>query len=474
MENQLLELYHTGCRVNSEFSLRDITFALPAGSVLAIMGKNASGKSTLCAMLMGVFPIGAGEVKIDGTLVNIRTAADAAAQGILLLGQNQPIFENMKVYENIYFGQELSKGKLLDNARMREECARLLERLHIPVSPLDTMRALTYAQRQLISLARAMCSGARILLMDEPSTHMDSASKKLLWQSIDALKQAGKTVLLCTHDPEEALCAADRVAFMEDGTLSEPEPTASFDEESLVSRAYGVAPGALYERTRAVPGEELLRVEIDGIAFRVRRGEVVALLGDSHCAQGLLAKLGGVSAHRGTVTVGGTVVEASPIGAVSKGISLALDDEAEMELASAREVLDNGAKVGVGAKLLFEMQRVGSQLSGAFGGWVGLGRKQEYNTGGNRRREMVDRALSRRASVYLLMEPSAGLDFPAKRRMYERFGLIAKEGAALVFATGNAAEACGLADRLLILRDGKLVGEVTPQDKSALRALLEH
>lgn len=473
LENQFLELYHAGCRVNSEFYLRDIDLALNAGEAVAVMGKNASGKSTLFSMLMGLFPADNGEILMEGQRVAIASPQDAAARGILLLGQNQPMFDNLKVYENIYFGQELTRGKMLDNTRMCREAGDLLKRLGIPVSPTAPVRELGHATRQLVNLARAVCTGARLILMDEPSTHLDAADKKMLWETVRTLKQEGKAFLLVTHDPAEALAVSDRIAFMEGGILSAAEPASTFNEETLAARAYGIPAGTMYERLRAEPGAEVLHMEAPGVSMSLRRGEVAALLGDGPLAQALLAACAGLVKMNGQITVNGNRIQPSPFSGIENGVSLALDDEAEEEIASAREMLDSGAKSGAGTRAMFQMRRLGSSLSGTFGAWIGMGKKSEYVTGGNRRRELMERALSRRASLYLLLEPSAGMDVPARMRMYERFGRIAREGGAILFATGNLSEAFGLADRLLVLQEGKLVLDIPAGEADKARALLE-
>lgn len=474
MENVLLELYQAGCRVNSEFYLREIDLKLRAGECVAVMGKNASGKSTLFSMLMGLFPASSGEILLEGKKVRIASPQDAAAQGILMLGQNQPMFGNLKVYENIYFGQELTRGKMLDNGRMCREAGDILKRLGIPVGPTTPMAELGHARRQLVNLARAVCTGARLILMDEPSTHLDIADKRTLWDTVAAMKREGKSFLYITHDPAETLAVADRVAFMEEGIMTPAEPLDGYTEETLAARAYGIRPGALYERERAEPGAEAVRVESAGISFVLRRGEVAALLGDSETAQGLLARMGGLAAFDGTVAVNGVKIEPTPLSAIENGVSLAIDDAAEEEMNDARVFLENGTGSGFRGRTLYKMRRVAGGLGSTFGAWIGMKPSREYVTGGNRRRELMERALGRRASLYLLMDPSAGMDVPARMRMYARFGRIAGEGAAILFVTGNLSEAVGLADRILVVRDGKLLMDAKNSgDPDAISALLK-
>lgn len=475
MENTLLELYHIGCRVSSEFYLRDISLTLKAGECIAIMGRNASGKSTLFSLLLGLYQKDSGEVYIDGKKMPALSPQEAVSQGILLLGQNQPMFRDLKVYENIYFGNEITKGRILDNAKMRQEATALLARLNIPVNPMAVMGELGYAQQQLVQLAKAVCSGTRLVLLDEPSAHMDAAGKKSLWAAVQNMKKEGRSFLYITHDPEEVLAVADQAAFMENGILSPPEPVTGMDEEILASRAYGIRPGGLYERARVALGEEVLRVDSPDISFSLRQGEVAALLGDNASAQGLLSRIGGMFPMRtGTITVNGKKIEPSPLSAVENGVSLALDERAEEELEGARELLENGKKNTPALRALFRIRQAGSSISGAFSSWLGMTRKGEYMTGGNRRREMMERALGCKAQVYLLMDPSAGMDMPSRARLYARFGSIAQERGALLFVTGNWPEAVGLADRLLVLRNGKLVCDVPAETGAAqAKAFLE-
>lgn len=484
----LLELSHVGRRINSEFYLEDNNLQLSAGEVVAIIGKNASGKSSLFAALMGVLPIESGQVSMDGQPIQILTPTDATTRGIMLLGQNQPMFDNMRVYENIYFGQELTiqgRGGLLDDRRMREEARGLFQRMEMRIDVLARLNQLNHAQRQLVGLARAIATGGRLLLLDEPSTHLNAVEKQEFWNAIKALKKQGRSVLLVSHDPKEVLATADRLAVMDKGTLGEPRPVAGMTEKEIIESAYEIKAADLYHRERAKPENTVLATshlsggEFTDVTFSLRGGEVVALCGGAGSgARALLRALGGFEYKLlGSMRGREKVIPGQPMSALEQGISLAMGEEEEAIIRECEQLLRKGKKYTLLTRAQLGMALLGVGFSQMFGGWVGMrGAPKEHITGGNRRRELMERVISRKAKVFLLCDPTAGMDVLARMRLYERLGRLALSGACILMLTNSLEEAFGFCDRLMILKNGKLVLDAPiPQDEdnSSLRSRAE-
>ena len=282
----ILELRGLCRRINSEFYLHDIDLTLHEGEVGAIVGRNASGKSTLFSVIMGVFEADSGEIYIDGRRAVIRNTTEATDNGLILTAQNQQIFTNLSVYENIFFGQELRAPGLpvISNRRMIAATQELFRDMGLSLDPRAPASALSPAQRQLIQIARACVSeNAKVFLLDEPSTRLNAEEKQCLYRAVNGLKARGKSFLIISHDLDEVLATADTVCVMEDGALVRAAPTSSFDKAALIEAVYGVKAKDLYKREPVELGDEALRAEhlcgpgFEDVSLTLRRGQITAL-----------------------------------------------------------------------------------------------------------------------------------------------------------------------------------------------------
>lgn len=472
MENPyLLELYNVCRRISSEFYLRDVSLAVRQGEVHAVVGRNASGKSTLFSVIMGLFPADSGEIRIGGKPVRIRDAKDAADSGILMVSQNQKMFDNLSVCENIFFGQELmisEKMRVISNGKMLKTAREVFAQMGVQIDPTVPCGTLTPGERQLMTIARAIVSNARILLLDEPSTHLNPNEKQVLYSAINSLKKQGKAFLLISHDLDEVLAVADEVSVMANGELIRTDPTSAFDRSALIEATYGIKVEDLYRRDPVELGKEALRLEgfsgaaFHEISFSLRHGELLVVLGDAQSGKlELVRALAGLrKTAAGRLYLNGAPLELpSPISAVRAGIALACTPEDEEQIKESEQIIDAGREDGKASRLLVSMRIFASDLGKTFAPYIGMKNRGEYMTGGNLQRELIERTLRKRAEVYLLCAPSAGVDIPARGRIYYEISKLLKNGAAVIVVTADPEEAFGLADRILVLKDGKAVLE---------------
>lgn len=463
----ILELRGLSRRINSEFYLHDIDLTLREGEVNAIVGRNASGKSTLFSVIMGVFEADSGEIYIDGRRARIRNTTEAASQGLILTAQNQQMFENMTVYENIFFGQELHAPGLpvISNRRMIAATQELFRDMRLSIDPRAPASTLSPAQRQLILIARASISeNAKIFLLDEPSTHLDAEEKQCLYNAINGLKARGKAFLIISHDLDEVLATADTVCVMEDGALVRAAPTSEFDKDALIEAVYGIKARDLYKREPVGQGGEVLRAEhlcgpdFTDVSLALRRGQITALMGAAGCGKEEFARaLAGLSARTGTLCIDGKPLEAcSPVAAINAGVVLALDAADESLIRSYDQASHGGRRDGLGVRASVGWETFTKRLGRTFGAYIGMRERGEYITGGNRRRELVERAMRRRGTVYILCDATAGIDIPARMRLYFEVNKLLQSGAAVLWLTSDADEAAGLCDETIVMDKGQI------------------
>ena len=478
----LLELDRITRRISSEFYLRDISLTLHAGEVHALVGRNAAGKSTLFSVLMGEHPPQQGELRLEGRPVKFSSPEDANRAGLLLVGQNMQLFPSLTVSANIFFGMEPKMSKFLpflDNRRMERETAELLERMGVDIAPGALLGSLSDAQRQLVSVARAAASRAKVLLLDEPTSMLTGPEKQAFYRAVRGLKAQGRGFLIISHDLEEVLALADTVSVLERGRLARTAPVAGMDEAALVEAVYGIEAGDLYRRDPVEPGEEVLRLEglsgegFSDVSLTLRAGRITALTGAAGCgARALMRALGGLRPCAGGLFLCGAPLElGSPVAAAGAGIFLASDEEDERLSKEGERLVMAGCGDGAVTRMRLGARSMTEDLGRTLGGFV-MGRRErgEYMTGGNRRRELVERTLQKQGRVYLLCEPTAGIDVPARMQLYYQVNELLKQGAAVLWETSNRDEALGFCDRVAVLRGGRLAleGDCAGLDREAV------
>lgn len=466
-ERYLLELRGINRRISSEFYLRGINLALRPGEVHALVGRNASGKSTLFSTIMGVFPPDSGQVLIDGQPIPIRNTPDAVKYGLVLVAQHQQMFGNLPVYENLFFGNELRMGGklgLVDNKRMLHRCEEVFRQMNVSIDPRAPMGNLTDAERQLAAIARAIVTDGKIILLDEPSTHLNGGEKQRLYDAMAGLKREGRSFLIISHDLNEALTVADHISVMEEGEIVRSAPASQFDEKALIEAVYGIKADSIYHRDPVEPGKEVLRTEglsgpgFSHVSLSLRAGQVTGLMGGAQSGKLSFARsLVGLCKTSGKIYLNGGLLEIpSPITAVRAGIALASNQEDEEEIRESELAVSAGKCDTSASRMAISAKRLMASVGKTLGNYVMLRPQQEYMTGGNRQRELVERAMRKQAFVYLLCEPTAGVDIPAKMRLYFEMNKLLQKGAAVLWLTADIDEAFGLCDNIAVMREGKL------------------
>ena len=463
-------------------ALRGVSFTVRAGETHACVGENGAGKSTLLKILAGVHRPDSGEIRWRGQPLQVTSPREAFAAGIGTVYQDRLYFRNLSVAANIFAGHEQTdRFGRLDERGMHVRAASLLERLHVPLSPDVLMARVSPAHAQLIQVARALAFDCQILVLDEPTDALTDAESAHLFAVIDELKQRGVTVVFVSHRLPEVFRLCDRITVLRDGhyvTTVERERTSVGD---VVGAMVGREPPERLGRSRArTTGEAALSVRdlrrqprVNGISLDVFRGEVVALFGLAGCGRTeLLETIFGVTpAQAGHVAVEGKSI---PVGsrraAMCAGVALVPEERQQQGLFYNLTVRDNimlpWAELGSSRRILAleEVARANTYVTALSIKTPAVDAMPNRLSGGNQQKVMLGKWLGITPRVLLLDEPTKGVDVGAKYEIHTLVRQEAARGMACLLASSDLPEVLTVADRILVLRDGQIAGELSAED----------
>ncbi|MDQ2066146.1 sugar ABC transporter ATP-binding protein [Xinfangfangia sp. CPCC 101601] len=478
----VLEMRGVSKTFGSVKALTNVQLQLFPGEVHALMGENGAGKSTLMKILSGAYRPDAGaEILIDGTPVNITGPISARAAGISIIYQELALSPNLTVAENIYLGRELSHGGVLRKAEMEASVAPVLKRLGAGFGPGNTVRYLNVANQQLVEIARALHADSRILIMDEPTTALSERETAGLFSMIRQLRDEGLAIVYISHRMNEVYELADRVSILRDGSYT---GTLSKDEaspEAIVRHMVGRELSSLYTKTagsKAAYTETVLRVSelsdgsrVHGCSFELRAGEVVGMAGlvgsgRSELAQAIFGarpRKGGAMWLDGEVFAPNTPQDAIAARVAyltedRRGNGLFLDMSCEENINTG--VLRSDARWGMVLNRSRARARADESIRNLSVRVPHAGFPVGGLSGGNQQKVLLSRWLQIRPRVLILDEPTRGVDIGAKSEIYRIIDALAREGVAILVISSELPEVLGVADRILVMHEGRISGEV--------------
>jgi general nucleoside transport system ATP-binding protein len=450
---------------------RDVSLAVRPGTIHGIVGENGAGKSTLMGILYGYYQPDRGEILVRGEPTAIRSAQDALAAGIGMVHQHFMLVEPFTVLENVVLGAE--GGVRLDPAlaRARAALGRLGRDYHLEVDPDARVADLSVGQRQRVEILKALYRGADVLILDEPTAVLTPAEADHLFRILRSLRDEGKAVLLITHKLREIRAVTDVVTVMRHGRIVATLPTAETTAEQLAELMVGRAVSLRVDKAPARPGEPLLEVtdlvvedalgvpRVKRVGFTVRRGEIVGIAGVAGNGQSeLLEALAGIRpAKSGQIRVRGRRVAHVPEDRQRMGLIMAFAAQESAILGYHDEPAYNAAVLmkqsAVAAS--FSRQAADYDIRPANGALA-----TSAFSGGNQQKIVLARELDRNPDVLLVGQPTRGVDIGAIEFVHRRLVALRDAGKALLVISVELDEIMALADRILVMHDGRIVGDI--------------
>ncbi|MEZ4388910.1 MAG: sugar ABC transporter ATP-binding protein [Candidatus Krumholzibacteriia bacterium] len=448
-----------------------------AGEVLALVGENGAGKSTLIKVIAGAHRPEAGTVEVAGRDITALAPAQAARAGVAVIYQELSQVPGLTVRDNLFLGREPSLLRFLDRGDEDRRAREVLARLGCDVEPDTPVARLDLARRQLVEIARALLADARVLILDEPTAALTPREAERLFAVMEELRDAGLALVFISHRLDEVARVAGRIAVMRDGQMLGAWEAADVDRRRLIELMVGRSLEQEFPARDATLGEPLLEVAgltggaLAPASFTVRAGEVLGLAGLVGAGRTELMRLvfGADRPTAGTVTIAGRrVPPGSPRAAIRAGLALLTEDRKGQGLVLARSARENFA--------------LGNLDRWSRGGWLDLGEEARrfaghvarlgiklasdeqlagQLSGGNQQKLLIARWLERDARVVVVDEPTRGIDVGAKHDIYELINDLAAAGKAVVVISSELPEVLGICDRILVMHEGRIRGEIT-------------
>lgn len=463
-------------------ALRDVSLTVRAGTVHALIGENGAGKSTLGKIISGVIAPDEGTVALGGEVLSLRSPRDALARGIVTIAQELAIVPGLTVAENVYLGVEASAAGFVRRREARRRFAALAERVGFALSPDALAGTLTTADQQKVEIMRALSRDASIVIMDEPTAALAEHETAALHAIIRSLAREGKSVVLVSHFLSEVLALADEITTLRDGRLIRTVPADEATEESLIEGMLGRSLGTAFPEKRPVPAdaEVVLRVEgleapgVRGCSLELRRGEILGLAGLVGAGRSELARaiFRDARASGGSVRLGGDALEGhSPHRSIERGLALIPESRKEMGLLVGRSVKENVSlsRLDLVSTMGWlsgprERRAVADLLERTTVKAASMRLPVSMLSGGNQQKLLFARAVMCSPSVLIADEPTRGVDVGSKRAIYDLLVEMASEGMGVIVISSELEEVLGLAHRVLVMRQGRIVAELAGDD----------
>src|SRR5215211_9087559 len=469
-------------------ALDDVDFDAYAGEVHALLGENGAGKSTLIKIIAGVYRQEGGTMRVGGEEVEFRNPADALAQRIKVVYQELDLVDGLSVAENVFLGgyPKTARG-FVDFAALKTRTCELLAELGLEIDPDLPLGELRVAEQQLVEIARALSRQARLIVMDEPTSALSPAEVDTLFAVIERLKLRGVAIIYVSHKLDEIYRIADRVTVFRDGKRVVTEEVTTTTPRQLVTWMVGRDLQDLFPKSAATIGRPLLVVDnlagsgLSDVSFTVHAGEIVGVFGLMGAGINTLGRVIFGAAHRdsGLVTLDEKRVRPNaPRDAIAKGMGLLTESRKDDGLILPLSVRSNMTLAALArfADLTWIKARAETRAAADYVGRLGiktpsLRQPIRYLSGGNQQKTLMARWLLRQDSlkVLILAEPTRGIDVGSKAEIYRLIDAMAQRGMGILFMSTEIPEILGIADRILVMREGQITAEFSRREATQER-----
>lgn len=456
--------------------LNGVSVEVRKGEVFGIIGENGAGKSTFIKIIGGIHRPSGGEIYLEGVKREMRTPYMARQCGVSLIPQEFNLIDSMTVFENVFLGEELRRGLLLDKKRMRAECEAMFAKLDAPVPVNAEVLGLSVAQKQMVEIAKALIHDSKILIMDEPTTVMTAREIDTLFDLMNNLKSRGTAVLYISHKLKEIKTICDRVLILRDGEMIETAQVTDINEHEMALKMVGRELTRIFPEKNEAGRETVMEVErlssgnaLRDVSFTLRRGEILGFAGlvgagRTELAEtiiGIRKKTSGALRLKGRRVSIGSPREAfrRKIAYLSedrqgKGLFLDFDIPANITMISLEKYLNPFiAKARTWAKACEYVSEFNIRASSLFA-------RLRYLSGGNQQKVYLAKCMDASPEILILDEPTRGIDVSAKQEIYRFIGALAGKGISCMVISSEMEELIGLCKRVLVMREGRITGEL--------------
>ena len=459
-------------------ALDRINFSVKRGTVHALCGENGAGKSTLMKIINGLYKPDAGEILINGRVVEIHSAMQARMLGISMINQELNFVPEMTVAENFVIGNwPTAKGGRVNWRYIRQRAKQLLEEADLPYGLDVKLKELFISDIQLLEIAKATAYNADIIIMDEPTSAISDKEIAVLFGKIDELRRQGTSIIYISHKLDEVFEIADEITVMRDGQIVETGPIDKFDKSTVIALMVGRELSQNYPKEEVPLGKELLRVEgltssgaFDSISLSVRAGEIVGLAGLVGAGRTeVLRALFGLNPYQaGEIWIDGRSLRVrSPEDSIAHGLIMLSEDRRRYGIIPVRSVKENVTITrleefiyGGRWRRLKEIERVEELCTRMNVKTPSINTDISALSGGNQQKVVLAKWMIQDPKVLLLDEPTRGIDVGAKYEIHKLMITLAKEGKGILMVSSELPELVGMCDRIYVMAEGKIRGEL--------------
>lgn len=496
MSGALLEVRALKKSFNGIEVLHSVDFEAQAGKVTALVGENGAGKSTLMKILMGEYTADSGEIRLEGKQVQFTSPHQALTSGISMIFQEMSPFPELTVAENIYMGREPCRFGFLKKKEQRRMAEQKLKELGVNLDADRKVKTLTVSELQLLEITKAVSYDSKVVIMDEPTSSLTDSEVSLLFQMIETLKKKQVAVIYISHKLDELFRIADQICVLRDGKMISSRPVSEVNREVMISEMVGRTMDQIYPTVEKTIGETIFRVEnltrrgvFEDISFEIKKGEILGIAGMVGSGRTEVAEaLFGVEKYQsGRIYLNGKEIKiGNTRDAIHCGMALIPEDRARCGLNlrgtikanMCTTILDQiGKGKGLIANKRAEKQKTEEMSQKMRIKMNSIEQLAMYLSGGNQQKIVVGKWLLTEPEIVMMDEPTRGIDVGAKYEIYQLIKQLAKEGKAVLIISSEMTELLGICDRILILREGRLVGEMDAKEatqEKIMAAIVNH
>ena len=489
MEQELLVMKNINKSFPGVHALRDVSLSLRRGEVHALIGENGAGKSTLMKVLSGVHQADSGEILWEGKPVQIHSTTEATAMGISIIYQELNLMPNMSIRENIFLGRENRKARFFVDFQKTSEVAKTYTDMVGLTADVNTLvKDLSIAQRQMVEVAKALSTNAKLIVMDEPTSSLTDRETEILMNVIRNLRDQGVTVVFISHRLSELFEISDRITVLRDGECVGTIDTKDCTEPQLVNMMVGRTLDDIYPKGNAQIGEAVLEAKhlnagkmVQDVSFTLHRGEILGFAGliGAGRSEVMRAIFGVDPLDSGEIIIDGKKLEKhTPTDAIRAGLGLVPEDRKLLGLILDMSVRENTTLpcLPVEMKGGILSRKKENEITQTYIEQLdiktpGAEQKVLNLSGGNQQKVVIGKWLATHPKVLILDEPTRGIDVGAKREIHQLMSKLADQGVGIIMISSEMPEVLGMSDRIIVMHEGHVCGELSRSEATQERIM---